>query len=92
MDSQKRLCFDSNGPFEVILLSEVRSKTEVIKFDGYVNSFYAGKYSGQRLYYNILLIEWNGGIAERRGFGHIFQQSIEYSLRPGPVWKEISLA
>jgi hypothetical protein len=43
-------------------------------------------------YYNILLLEWRDGIAERRGIGHIFQAAVTNSLGRGPVWKEIFLA
>ncbi|KAI8710994.1 HET domain-containing protein [Fusarium sp. LHS14.1] len=43
-------------------------------------------------YYNALLKEWQGGIAERRGFAVILQDAVENSLPPGPVWKDILLA
>jgi hypothetical protein len=43
-------------------------------------------------YYNALLIEWQGGIAERRGFAVMPQDAVENSLPPGPEWKEILLA
>ena len=42
-------------------------------------------------YYNVLLLEWDRGIAERRGFGVISQNAVENSLA-GPIWKEIFLA
>jgi hypothetical protein len=42
--------------------------------------------------YNIMLLEWNGGVAERRGIGTIKQSAIGKSFPPGPVWKEILLA
>ena len=41
--------------------------------------------------YNIMLLEWNGGLAERRGIGTIDQSAIDMSFSPGPVWKEILL-
>ena len=42
--------------------------------------------------YNIMLLEWNGEVAERRGIGTIKQSAIIKSFPPGPVWKEILLA
>ena len=42
--------------------------------------------------YNVMLLEWDSGIAERRGIGNIKKSAIRRSLPPGPVWKEILLA
>jgi hypothetical protein len=42
--------------------------------------------------YNVILLEWNEGIAERRGFGIIDKEAVERSFAPGPLWKEIFLA
>jgi hypothetical protein len=41
--------------------------------------------------YVIMLLEWNGPIAERRGLGFIDQPSIVQGFLPGPQWKEIVL-
>jgi hypothetical protein len=43
-------------------------------------------------YYWILLIEWDDGVAERRGIGQIYKAAAEKSFPPGPVWKRIVLA
>jgi hypothetical protein len=43
-------------------------------------------------YYQVLLLEWNGGIAERGEIGIIFQKAVEQSNFPGPIWKEILMA
>jgi hypothetical protein len=43
-------------------------------------------------YYWIMLIEWDNGVAERRGIGQIYKTAAEYSFLPGPVWKKIILA
>ncbi|KAK0670033.1 heterokaryon incompatibility protein-domain-containing protein [Cercophora samala] len=43
------------------------------------------------LYYNVILVEWDGGIAERRGFGWIRKDALPLSCHPGPVWKEITM-
>ena len=42
--------------------------------------------------FNVMLLEWNGGVAERRGLGTIDPLAIKKSFPPGPVWKEILLA
>ena len=43
-------------------------------------------------YYWVLLIEWDKGVAERRGIGQIYKVAAEKSFAPGPVWKRIVLA
>lgn len=43
-------------------------------------------------YYWVMLIEWNNGIAERRGIGPVYKNAPEKSFPPGPVWKQIVLA
>ena len=43
-------------------------------------------------YYWVLLIEWDNGVAERRGIGKILKTAAEKSFPPGPVWKQIVLA
>lgn len=85
--------FESKGPFEVILLSEsciLGLNRYSVKFDSHSKRRYSN--ASDQTYYNVLLLEWRGGIAERRGFGHIFQDAVDNSLAPGPVWKEIFLA
>ncbi|KAM0549939.1 hypothetical protein ACHAPJ_009186 [Fusarium lateritium] len=83
--------FESQGPFELILLSEAYSTTGV----QHENLHWLDPYplaEGQWGYYNVLLLEWQGGIAERRGFGLLHQGAVEFSLPPGATWKEIFLA
>jgi hypothetical protein len=50
-------------------------------------------YSHSKLHnlYWVMLIEWRGGIAERKAIGSIWQEAVENSFPPGPVWKEIVL-
>ncbi|KAG9505214.1 hypothetical protein J7337_002180 [Fusarium musae] len=60
--------FESGGSFEIILLSEAyrdlfKGQREIQWLEPYPLS------AGQWEYYNILILEWHGGIAERRGFG-----------------------
>lgn len=42
--------------------------------------------------YNVMLLEWVDGVAERRGLGHLSKDAVHLSLDPGPIWKEILLA
>lgn len=88
---EETIFFESKGPFEVILLSESFTHQCSTELDRHSNNRYS-KVVGQWAYYYVLLLEWQGGIAERRGFGIIFQAAIQNSLKPGPVWKEIFLA
>ncbi|KAF5532526.1 hypothetical protein FMEXI_12326 [Fusarium mexicanum] len=81
----------AHGSFEIILLSEsydgsFADTPEINWQDPYPQS------EGQWKYYNIMILEWRGGIAERRGFGLLQQKAVEFSLAPGPSWKEIFLA
>lgn len=41
--------------------------------------------------YMIMLIEWIGGVAERRGIGFMDTLEVQQSMAPGPVWKDIIL-
>jgi hypothetical protein len=41
--------------------------------------------------YWVIAIQWRGGIAERKGIGSIWQEAVENSWSPGPMWKEIIL-
>lgn len=43
-------------------------------------------------FYWVMLIQWDNGIAERRGIGQIYKAAAEKSFPPGPVWKQIVLA
>ena len=83
--------FESKEPFHVILLSELDRNPYSEDRDGQSNDRYPEK-AGEWRYYGVLLLEWQGGIAERRGFGVIFQDAVEGSLPPGPLWAEIFLA
>ncbi|KAF4627631.1 hypothetical protein G7Y89_g10524 [Cudoniella acicularis] len=83
-----------NEALEFILLSEVDDDIfETIRF-----AFKSPEYDGMRRspdefkYYHVLLLEWKGGVAERRGFGIIFQKAVVNCSFTGPVWKEILLA
>lgn len=82
--------FQSSGPFEIIILSEAYSFNRIET----VNRKGPGPEEDDAPweYFNVMLLEWSGGIAERRGLGYIHQWSINTSVAPGPAWKEIFLA
>ncbi|KAF2429486.1 HET-domain-containing protein, partial [Tothia fuscella] len=42
--------------------------------------------------YHALVLQMEDGVYERRGFGFLHKAGFANSLKPGPVWKEISLA
>ncbi|KIN03531.1 hypothetical protein OIDMADRAFT_51491 [Oidiodendron maius Zn] len=83
--------FESKEPFHIILLSELDRNPYSEDMDRQYNDRYPEK-AGEWRYYNVLLLEWQGGIAERRGFDVIFQGAVEGSLPPRPLWTEIFLA
>ncbi|KAF5676552.1 hypothetical protein FHETE_2048 [Fusarium heterosporum] len=84
--------FDSRRPLEVILLSEAYSHASLMNEseNEWQNNYPTTP--GQCAFYHIMLLEWQGGIAERRGFGLLHQSAVQFSLAPGPTWKEILLA
>ncbi|KAK3385498.1 heterokaryon incompatibility protein-domain-containing protein [Podospora didyma] len=41
--------------------------------------------------YTVMLLEWNGHVAERRGIGELEIKAVANGFPPGPVWKEILL-
>jgi hypothetical protein len=43
-------------------------------------------------FYNVMVLEWSGPVAERRGIGLLRQDAVMRSVSPGPAWKEILLA
>jgi hypothetical protein len=75
--------FESEGRFEVILLSESQND---------MDSF-MGLRRGTETWdsYNVMVIEWHWGVAERRGLGKVPKSAVHQSFSPGPVWKEIVL-
>jgi hypothetical protein len=92
MDSfEEDTFFKSGVQYEFILLSE--SMEEKIGTDMPLrlgnNDYPTPSRPDAWKYYNVLVLEWKSGIAERRGFGVIFQTAVEKSSPPGPVWKEI---
>jgi len=41
--------------------------------------------------YNVMLLEWNGHVAERNGIGTLKKTAVAHRFPPGAVWKEILL-
>jgi hypothetical protein len=84
--------YEQQEPFEVIFLSEASESEHLTELKGVYSENNIKKVDWEWRYYNILLLEWRDGIAERRGIGSILQRAVENSFAPGPVWKEIFLA
>ncbi|KAK1828642.1 heterokaryon incompatibility protein-domain-containing protein [Podospora conica] len=74
-------------PFEFIVLSEAKETQ-----GGCVLSDERGYLADAWDLYWVLLVTWvEGGLAERRGLGQIYQESVATSFAPGPEWKEFAL-
>ncbi len=71
--------FESEDPIEVLLLSEAIGR----------EGFASGTNSWG--FYNVMIVEWHKGLAERRGIGLLRKEAIHKSFQPGPQWKEIVL-
>ncbi|KAF8969656.1 hypothetical protein BDZ97DRAFT_1794494 [Flammula alnicola] len=76
------------GPYEGVLMSKADS------YDNFFNDRDDNAFSklGGRPFYWLALIVWEGGVAERRALGFIYEECLEYMTPPGKVWKEIVLA
>ncbi|KAK1590359.1 heterokaryon incompatibility protein-domain-containing protein [Colletotrichum navitas] len=72
---------ESEGPFEFALLSGAWMWAPSPK---------SGSESLQPRYF-VMLLEWDGPIAERRGIGWIDRSAVEEGFGPGPEWKEFIL-
>jgi hypothetical protein len=79
---EETTAFESEDPFQFVILS--RTRRDSVPFGPHVNT-------SNGMYY-ALCVEWEGGIAERRGLGVVALESIDQSFSPGPVWQEIFLA
>ncbi|KAK4183981.1 HET-domain-containing protein [Podospora australis] len=74
----------SAEPFEFVLLSEGSSQLPgAPELD---NSL-----QGTCGYYHVILVVWEGGVAERRGVGTIAKEAIAKGFGDGAIWKEIAL-
>ena len=82
-----------NQPLEFAQLSERWSETNRRLWDWRekAREFGLEPYVDQENLYYVMLIQWRGGTAERKGLGSIWQKAVERSLPPGQKWKEIIL-
>ncbi|KAK1758019.1 heterokaryon incompatibility protein-domain-containing protein [Echria macrotheca] len=90
---EETTAFESERPFEFILLSAGAYGTVQPLFDkvAYSMETELRRHSSAERFY-VLCVEWEGGIAERRGLGAVEMEALPRSFSPGPVWKEIFLA
>ncbi|KAJ2991381.1 hypothetical protein NUW58_g2535 [Xylaria curta] len=85
--------FGSVEPYELIAVSTYQIEMETypqiglpIEFEELERLFPSGSY------YNVILLMWHDGLAERRGMGYAAQEGfLTKSLSPGVEWKEIIL-
>lgn len=91
-DFGETISFDSAGPFEMIALSTSSNGEGTLVYASLEAVSKEPNLNNTNDFYNILVLEWSEGVAERRGIGFIRQDSVAMSLPPGPVWKEILLA
>ena len=74
--------FESEHPLEVILLSESYGFHRLRGFD---------RDEVLWSFYTVMVLEWDHGLAERRGIGLLRKEAIHQSYLPGPLWKQIVL-
>jgi len=86
--------FESKSPLEFIILSErgkeYKAMDSNFRDDKDIEEVYQSRETSRD--YNVMLLEWNEGIAERRGLGIMYKEAVERSFTPEPVWKEVFLA
>ena len=87
---EENIFFVRKGPFEFVVLSE---SYQDYTGNHLMDSVYLSPTQSHDPwdFYSILLLEWDKGVAERRGVGVMIKSAVEFSLPPGPVWKEIVL-
>ncbi|KAI0380851.1 heterokaryon incompatibility protein-domain-containing protein [Hypomontagnella monticulosa] len=79
--------FESGRVVELIMLSE----EEEVGDGMYASRFDRDEIKQNGGLYWGLYIEWEDGVAERRGICQVYKTALERSVEPGPVWKEIIL-
>ncbi|KAJ8118283.1 hypothetical protein ONZ43_g4024 [Nemania bipapillata] len=86
--------FGSAKPYELIAVSE-NSRLNLISWLGPTTSALPKfrKLFDTACYYNVMVLMWSDGLAERRGIGFVRRDDfITKSLPPGVSWKEIVLS
>ncbi|KAI0100061.1 heterokaryon incompatibility protein-domain-containing protein [Nemania sp. FL0031] len=101
LDDQERTVFSGlTEPYELIAVSE-NDKYSLLVWLGagadsprpedLGNAELTGLFETER-YWNVMLLMWSDGVAERRGIGFVRQEDfVTKSLSPGAHWKEILL-
>jgi hypothetical protein len=79
--------FGDQCPYELLVLSE--SRIDLVK---YRIDIFKSRLFETWDFYNVMLIEWKMGVAERRGLGSLRKSALGQTFAPGPVFKEILLA
>ncbi|KAK1834103.1 heterokaryon incompatibility protein-domain-containing protein [Podospora conica] len=79
--------FNDTGPYEFILLSGIQRRSS--RWYGFTDT--TPETAGDHELYNVMLLKWDGDVAERRGIGEVWKRGVLNSLDPGPTWKEITL-
>ncbi|KAK3312603.1 heterokaryon incompatibility protein-domain-containing protein [Apodospora peruviana] len=77
--AEETTIFTTQDRFEFILLSRVMEDSYIMEPRREEDRYF------------VLLLEWNGDVAERRGLGLLNISAVADSLPPGPRWKEILL-
>ncbi|KAH8802926.1 heterokaryon incompatibility protein-domain-containing protein [Xylogone sp. PMI_703] len=80
--------FNSQSVVELVLLS----KWNGIMFKQNWDPIYIPAQAGWWQYYLAMILEWDQGVAERRGIALISLTAITGSYPPGPAWREILIA
>ena len=86
LDNHNRVSFTASQltkPLELIVLSGVSELGA-----SYVCSGSAGDHAE----YYVMLLDWDEEVAERCGVGTVRNDGLLNSFKPGPAWKEITLA
>lgn len=76
------------SPYECVLLSKAACYQNYFRDQAH-NIF---EDSTSKPIWWVMLIVWDGPVAERRGLGFIYEDSLEYMTPPGKAWKEVLLA
>ena len=76
------------GPYECILLSKAAKYGNL--FGSPMQNIFE-EFNDKPIWW-VMLIAWDGPVAERRGLGFIYEDCLEYMTPAGKVWKEILLA
>ncbi|KAK4644525.1 hypothetical protein QC761_0053600 [Podospora bellae-mahoneyi] len=91
--SESDIIFHDSEPIEVVLLSEGCPQKTFRNDQNYVLDTWRPTEVEicDGLHYNVILVKWDGGIAERRGYGWIRKKALHLGFGQGPRWKEINL-